>query len=73
MHSSHDSGGLQKTWKRVDKCFKKNPMISMSSRDLPQMAPTEVPTSKRTQEQAEKLGIKLATLDTQPKLDVGEA
>jgi len=29
-----------------------------------------VPTSKRTQEQAEKLGIKLATLDTQPKLDV---
>lgn len=45
----------------------------MSSRDLPQMAPTEVPTSKRTQEQTEKLGIKLATLDTQPKLDVGEA
>ena len=29
-----------------------------------------VPTSKRTQEQAEKLGIPLATLDTQPKLDV---
>ena len=34
---------------------------------------TEVPTSKRTQEQAEKLGIKLATLDTQPKLDVAGA
>ncbi|CAE8584216.1 unnamed protein product, partial [Polarella glacialis] len=29
-----------------------------------------VPTSKRTQEQAEKLGIPLATLDTHPKLDV---
>jgi len=29
-----------------------------------------VPTSKRTQEQAEKLGIKLSTLDTHPKLDV---
>jgi len=29
-----------------------------------------VPTSKRTQEQAEKLGIPLATLDTQPVLDV---
>lgn len=29
-----------------------------------------IPTSKRTQEQAEKLGIRLATLDTHPKLDV---
>jgi len=29
-----------------------------------------VPTSKRTKEQAEKLGIPLATLDTQPVLDV---
>ncbi|CAJ1378589.1 unnamed protein product [Effrenium voratum] len=29
-----------------------------------------VPTSKRTQEQAASLGIKLATLDTQPSLDV---
>lgn len=31
---------------------------------------TAVPTSKRTQEQAQKLGIPLATLDTHPVLDV---
>merc|ERR1712151_1397752 len=29
-----------------------------------------IPTSERTKEQAEKLGIPLATLDTHPKLDV---